>query len=221
MPDLMTLAEPYSGQSLSTEFRRALFGFFRGLIAGIPRESGRPLEILDVGGVEDYWETNVFVDQANFTILNLDAPAPHHANVTTLAGDARDLSRWADKSFDLVVSNSVIEHVGTVDDQQVMADEVRRVGKRYFVQTPNFWFPVEPHAVFPVFHWLPEPMRASLLQSFRLGHLYPRPEREEALDLVRSIRIVSARELKSMFPDGTLWREKLSGLTKSLTIYRM
>jgi hypothetical protein len=36
-----------------------------------------------------------------------------------------------------------------------MAKEVERVGKRYFTQTPNFHFLIEPLFVFPASHWLP------------------------------------------------------------------
>ncbi|MEM2045934.1 MAG: class I SAM-dependent methyltransferase, partial [Candidatus Bathyarchaeia archaeon] len=61
-------------------------------------------------------------------------------DVEWIIGDARCMP-FKDKSFDVVFSNSVIEHVGNYDDQKMCAEEIRRVGKCYFVQTPNFYFP--------------------------------------------------------------------------------
>jgi hypothetical protein len=221
MPSLRSFAEPYDADSFSSRFRRARYGFFLDLLAASRDDPDRTLSVLDVGGVEDFWEQAGFPPNCHFTILNLDAPPARHDNVVTVEGDARDLSRFADQSFDLVFSNSVIEHVGTIDDQRRMADEVRRVGRDYFVQTPSFWFPVEPHAVFPAFHWLPVPLRAWLLHHFSLGHFERRRDYADALALVKSIRIMHESELKRLFPDGELWRERLFGRTKSLTVYRI
>ncbi len=218
---LRNIAEPYAEDSFSGRFRRARYGFFLDHLAASREDPNRTLRILDVGGVEDFWEQAGFPPNCHFTILNLDAPAPRHDNVVTIEGDARDLSRFGDKSFDLVFSNSVIEHVGTLDDQRRMADEVRRVARDYFVQTPSFWFPVEPHAVFPIFHWLPVPVRAWLLNHFSLGHLGRRRDAADALAVVKSIRIMRESELRRLFPDGQMWQEKLFGRTKSLTVYHM
>lgn len=77
----------------------------------------------------------------------------------TVHGDARDLP-FADASFDYVVSNAVIEHVGGPDGAQQMiaeSDRVARVG--YLHTTPNRWFPIEPHVMMPLLHWLPERAR--------------------------------------------------------------
>jgi hypothetical protein len=52
-------------------------------------------------------------------------------------------------------SNSVIEYVGDFPDQQRMADEVRRVGDRYRVQSMSKHFPIEPRFVFPFYQHLP------------------------------------------------------------------
>ncbi|HEX5367880.1 MAG TPA: class I SAM-dependent methyltransferase [Dehalococcoidia bacterium] len=218
---LRSIAEPYAEGSFSGRFRRARYGFFLDLLAASRDDPDKTWRILDVGGVEDFWEQAGFPPNCHFTILNLDAPAPRSSNVVTIEGDARDLSRFEDQSFDLVFSNSVIEHVGTLGDQRRMADEVRRVGRDYFVQTPSFWFPVEPHAVFPMFHWLPVPVRAWLLNHLSLGHLGRRRDPEDALAVVRSIRIMRESELRRAFPDGAMWQEKLFGRTKSLTVYRM
>ena len=60
---------------------------------------------------------------------------------------------FKDKSFDAVFSNSVIEHVGTFEDQKMMANEVIRVTNFYFIQTPNLYFPIEPHFLVPFFQF--------------------------------------------------------------------
>ncbi len=62
---------------------------------------------------------------------------------------------FADQSFDLVFSNSVIEHVGSRDTQARFASEIARVGKLFWLQTPNRYFPIEQHLWTPLVHWLP------------------------------------------------------------------
>lgn len=96
-----------------------------------------------------------------------------------------------------------------------MAAEVQRVGRRYFVQTPNRRFPIEPHFLMPLFQWWPESLRAKTLTHMPLGWL-PRAESyESALATVRSIRLLSGREVQSLFPKSRIYRERLFGLTKS------
>ena len=77
----------------------------------------------------------------------------------TVRGDARDLP-FPDQSFAYVVSNAVIEHVGGPDGARKMIAESRRVASvGYLHTTPNRWFPIEPHLMLPLIHWLPETVR--------------------------------------------------------------
>src|SRR2546423_879242 len=100
---------------------------------------------------------------------------------------------------------SVIEHVPPSDRGQV-AGEIRRVSGRYFVQTPNRWFPIEPHVLLPLFHLLPLRARRPL---WRLG---------VSKDPFEDVRLLGPRQLRKLFPDGVLVRERLGPLTKSLVI---
>jgi SAM-dependent methyltransferase len=142
-------------------------------------------------------------------------------NITFALGDARDMKQFADQQFDVVYSNSVIEHVGDFSDIRQMAIEVRRVGKRYFLQTPNRYFPMEPHFLFPFFQFLPRAIQIALVQNFSLGWIEQRPDRSQAAQAVDGIRLLSYRELSSLFPDGKVAREKIFGLTKSLIAYKV
>jgi hypothetical protein len=101
-----------------------------------------------------------------------------------------------------------------------MAQEVRRLAPRYFVQTPNFWFPVEPHFRLPFIHWLPEPWRASIVMRRACG-FYPRARScNEARCIIDDARLIDARAMSELFPDAVIERERFAGFTKSLIAIR-
>jgi SAM-dependent methyltransferase len=72
--------------------------------------------------------------------------------------DATRRLPFDDRAFDLVYSSSVVEHIAPAD-REAFAREIRRVGRGWWVQTPAYSFPVEPHALLPVAHWLPPALR--------------------------------------------------------------
>jgi hypothetical protein len=179
--------------------------------------------ILDVGGWASYWQflEPLWGDRPlHITMVNLvQAPVPDE-RFSSLIGDARNLSQLDDLSFDLVHSNSVIEHVGLWRDQHKMAQEVRRLAARYFVQTPNYWFPVEPHLRTPFIHWLPEPWRAAIVRRRACG-FYPRARSyDEARNILDDARLLDAQAMATLFPDAAIEHERIAGLTKSLIAIR-
>jgi 2-polyprenyl-3-methyl-5-hydroxy-6-metoxy-1,4-benzoquinol methylase len=103
------------------------------------RDLKGPVRILDIGGTQSFWDLMTTGEplEAEITLLNIQHQRVTSNRFISAAGDARDLPQFASGSFDVVFSNSVIEHVGSYDDQRRMADEVMRIGRRYFVQTPN------------------------------------------------------------------------------------
>lgn len=131
-------------------------------------------------------------------------------NVVVVEGDGTRLA-YADGAFDAAFSSSVIEHVPK-ELQEAFASEVRRVARRYFVQTPNRWFLVEPHYQLPLFHFLPKRVQRALNRRLTLGW-QAKGEWEE-------IDLLSARDLRRLFPDATIHRERVFGLTKSLMAIR-
>jgi hypothetical protein len=164
-------------RSVAYRMRSARMRHFLELLEATPK----PVKLLDVGGSIKFWKILGLAgrDDIEFTILNIVPADDDDDRFRYLKGDARDLSRFDDGQFDIVFSNSVIEHVGGWEDQQRMAREVRRVGRRYFVQTPNRYFPIEPHFLFPGFQFLPEAVKVFLLMRFRLGW-FPRAKTREA-----------------------------------------
>ena len=101
-----------------------------------------------------------------------------------------------------------------------MAHNVRRLAPIYFVQTPNFWFPYEPHFRFPCFHWLPEQVRAELLLRLNLGFGGRRKTYDAAMRGVQSAALLSSRQLRELFPDAELVKERAFGLSKSFMAIR-
>ncbi len=140
---LKKIADNREQTSLASSLRRKRFGFFVSLLERLEK----PVRILDVGGTQRFWEVMAFTagDGIEITLLNLTLEPVNNPNFTSVIGDALSMSQIADQYFDVVFSNSIIEHVGEYEDQRRMAEEIKRVGKRYFVQTPNRYFPLEPH----------------------------------------------------------------------------
>jgi SAM-dependent methyltransferase len=168
--------------------------------------------ILDVGAgsgaaLERFNATNpiIAVDLAPNTSEWL-----HNANVVVRTGDGTRLP-FADREFPVAFSNSVIEHVPP-HLQAAFAAEVARVSERYYVQTPNRWFPIEPHYQVPLFQFLPRSIRKRLNARFSMGW-QPRGHWEE-------ITLLTARDLQRLFPDATIYRERVLGVTKSLMAVR-
>lgn len=209
------LADNTQEASLATRLRRKRFALVRELLEGLPR----PARVLDVGGRQKYWEMMGFAPTADLaiTLLNVEPASVTLPHFTAMRGDARDMRGFADGEFDLVFSNSVIEHVGGLDDQRRMAAEVRRVGRRYCVQTPNRNFPIEPHFVFPFFQFLPVRARVGLVRRFSLGW-YPRmPDAMLARREVEAIRLLTKAEFAALFPGARMHEERVLGVVKSFT----
>ena len=94
--------------------------------------------VLDIGGTAYNW--TLLAERPRLTLLNMPrASEVNEQGVDWVAADGCALP-FGDASFDVVFSNSVIEHLGSPERQRQFASEVARVGKKYYVQTPNRWF---------------------------------------------------------------------------------
>jgi Methyltransferase domain len=179
--------------------------------------------VLDIGGTPECW--TLLPLSPRVTLLNTPrAKDDLAAAAEWVAGDGRDLP-FRDDAFDVVFSNSVIEHVGDRTSQQRFAAEVVRVGRAYWVQTPNRWFPVEQHLLTPLVHWLPRGLQRMLVPRFNVWQLVARPAEDRRRfyteHYLRDVRLVSASELRGLFPGTHVIRERFLGWTKSLVAVGM
>jgi hypothetical protein len=177
---------------------------------------------LDLGGGIYFWRVAVELGLPipKVTILNIRRQEEElPANVKWVVGDART-SGFADGAFDVIFCNSLIEHMGDFDEQARLAFEVRRLAGAYFVQTPDFRFPVEPHYVTPLVHWFPKRVRRSMIRNFTIWGLLNRPSPARCRELADEIRLLSATDMRELFPDGDVLVERFLGIPKSLIAVR-
>lgn len=214
------LFDPTKQDSINQKFREKRFAFFRGLYDSIKSECG--IKILDIGGTEVYWERMNFPGDENvsITLLNLEEVKVQNPKFKSVKGNACDLTSFSENEFDIVYSNSVIEHLYTFENQIQMANEVIRVGKNYFIQTPNRYFPIEPHWIFPLFQFFPFSLKVYLTQNFNIGNYKKTISRKAAEDRCREVQLLTESQMQTLFPDGNIYREKFCGLVKSITMYK-
>jgi len=170
--------------------------------------------LLDVGGTSDFWKSMPV--KPKVTLLNIyKDPDEDFPQIT---GSACDIP-LPDQSFDIVFSNSMIEHLGTWECQQKAAKEMLRVGKNVWVQTPYRWFPMEPHLLTPFIHWFPFEKRRQLLR-FTLWAYLKKPSAEYYDEMWREIRLLNIPEMKQLFPNCQMIYEKFGFLIKSMVAVR-
>jgi hypothetical protein len=169
--------------------------------------------ILDVGGTRLNWE--LLSARPQVTLLNLGVEDRIEGRFHWKAGDARQL-QFADNSFDICYSNSVIEHVGGPADWEKFAKEIRRTAPAYYVQTPNYWFPVETHQVSLFLHWLPRRIERRLVRHLSVWGRVTRQTQENIDNWLAYNNLLTKRDMARLFPDAEITVERFLLLPKSL-----
>lgn len=168
-------------------------------------------KILDVGGTEAIWLGTGLEKQV--TLFNIAFKGEQINTFNYVIGNACEMN-FSDKEFDIIFSNSVIEHVGTFEKQKQFAKEINRVGKLYWIQTPYKHFPIEPHFLFPFFQYFTPNIQRIIGTRWKYSHLMRNGE--DILDELKRLRLMNKKEMKLLFPNAEIIEEKFRGLTKSL-----
>jgi SAM-dependent methyltransferase len=186
-------------------------------------DPAKDMKLLDVGAQinpnshKEHQLIDTYPWKHNFAVVNISqehvsAIKKRYPEVETVVGDACDLP-WPDKSFDIVFSNAVIEHLGSFNRQKKMASEIMRIGKRWFVSTPNRWFPFEFHLRLPFVTWLPGNSYLRIGRIISYNHIRGKymfgMKRED-------LRLLSARELQVCFSGSKIIKQRVTFMAETL-----
>ena len=183
----------------------------------------KQMKLLDVGAqinpnsdgmlqlIDTYpWKNNI--SAVNISTEYISAIRKCYPEIEAVVCDACELP-WPDKHFDVVYSNAVIEHVGSFERQMKMASEIMRVGKRWFVTTPNRWFPFEFHMRLPFVTWLPGKsyLRIGNIISYNhsLGKYTVGWKRDD-------LRLMSAGQFRKCFPSCKIIKQRVTFMAETL-----
>ncbi len=179
--------------------------------------------LLDIGGHPQTWTFEArSCEPVPVTLVNLRFPNPaafSDSRFTAVHGDATDLP-FESQSFDIAYSNSVIEHLTTWERQQAFASEARRVAKSLWIQTPARHFPIEPHLLTPFFQYLPRRLQVRVARHFTLWGLLSKPSATQVNEFISQIRLLTLQEMKHLFPDCLILKERVFSITKSYIAIR-
>ena len=203
----------YRPNTIVARWRAARMRAFRELVKPPPGA-----RIVDLGGTVQMW--SLVEHDYRITLVNLpggygaDADAAKAAGIDFVLGDACDLkATFGSQSFDVVFSNSVIEHVGGAERQAAFANEVRRLAPAYWVQTPSDRFPIEPHTGVPYYFRLPQSAREALERRWYA-------KLPAWTETIRGTTVLSRARMQELFPDADLFIEKKFLFEKSYACYR-
>jgi len=191
-------------------------------------------KILDLGSENGNYIASIIPFKKNVYIADINQEmllqGQRQYGFNTVLLDEGGMLPFEDKFFDIVHCNSVIEHV-TIDKrfqwsfqsqvdftkasferQKQFAKEIRRIGRNYFVQTPNKYFMVESHTWLPFIQFLPRNILINIIKWFNKYWV-----KKTAPDW----NLLSEEQMRILFPDSTIIKERIFGLTKSLIAVRV
>jgi hypothetical protein len=171
------------------------------------------MRVLDLGGTAISWRL-LPMRPRSVTLVNLDQadePAESWMNVVHADACAGGFGK-----YDLVFSNSLVEHLRGHARRQQFAEVVQESAPSWWIQTPYRYFPIEPHWFFPGFQCRPFPARLMICRHWNTLHVPAIKDRAKAAELVASVELISATEMRMYFPDSEIWFERIAGLPKSL-----
>ncbi len=119
---------------------------------------------------------------------------------------------FPDRSFDLVFSNAVIEHILGEGRQEQFAQEVMRVGRSWFITTPNYWYPFESHYHLPFIQFLPRPLQREYNRL--LGTHIPK-------GTVQELALLSGRQLQRLLPTSRIAKVRITFWPETLVAYHI
>lgn len=157
------------------------------------------------------WKKNI--SAVNISTEHIVFINKFYPEVNTVVADACKLP-WPDKYFDIVYSNAVIEHVGTFQRQMEMAGEIMRVGKRWFVTTPNRWYPYEFHSRLPLVTWLPFDSYLWISRLISYNHI--KGKYTVGIKKRGNLRLMNSRELQKCFPDSKIIKQRVTLMSETL-----
>ena len=205
---------------LSTISRKRKLQFFNRII--LPTEKMRVLDVgaeVDPSGARglqfiDFYPWKNRISAINISPEHISSIKRLYSDIDAIVGDARELP-WPDNYFDIVHSNAVIEHLGSYENQRKMAAEVMRVGKRWFVTTPNRWYPFEFHMRLPFVTWLPDNAYLWAGRIIAYNHV----KRKYTLGWKRDdLRLMTARELRHCFPGSKIVKQRVTFMAETLIV---
>ena len=189
--------------SVANKVRRENFNHFKNLVSSFNRK----VTVLDIGGTQEYWEMMEYTDPnlIEVILINITENKVSLPNFRAIKMDATDLD-ILEFDCDIVFSHSLIEHV----NNEIFATIIRCFNKPYFIQTPNKYFPMEPHFLIPLFQFMPVWLKKYILRFIK----------SPIIGEVEDINLLSKGELKRLFPNSEIYGGKILGLTQSFVIIK-
>ena len=216
------LVNHHKKNSFVNQFRQKRFELLKNGIEKLIQKDH--FKILDIGGDIQYWKNIGWQHPAcKIHLLNLyESKVPENETHQFSSSVGNGLSlEYKKGDVDLIFSNSVIEHVGSYENQQIFAGEVRRVSDKYIVQTPSIWFPLEPHSLIPLFQFLPHPIRALLIMTFNINYFPKAKTYKAAIIVSHSTLMFTHKRFKQLFPEAEIQVERFLGIPKSYTAIKL
>lgn len=167
--------------------------------------------ILDLGGSDGSYLVSYYPWPGNITLMDIEIPRLSKSSSTKkICGNALTLP-FDNNSFDIVWCNALIEHVGDFRYQRILANEIQRVGKSFFVTTPWKGFPIELHYQLPLYQFVPKRIQKLISRNFSVGW-YKKGEWED-------IYLLWLHQMKTLFPKATVIKHRVSFWPETLIAY--